>query len=80
MIRQNLLLVLTTASFVVAYSILAETSLGADSVAAVATQSYFENGKPAEAKQLAEQSRAGAEAFGSAGDTKEAQDFLQNHP
>jgi hypothetical protein len=28
MIRQNLLLVLTTASFVVAYSILAETSLG----------------------------------------------------
>jgi tetratricopeptide (TPR) repeat protein len=41
---------------------------------------YLENGKPAEAKQLAEQSRAGAEAFGSAGDTKEAQDFLQKHP
>ena len=39
MIRQNLLLVWTTASFVVAYSILAETSLGADSVAEVATQS-----------------------------------------
>ncbi|MBV8277983.1 MAG: hypothetical protein JO170_22345 [Verrucomicrobia bacterium] len=41
---------------------------------------YFERGKTAEAKQLAEQSRTGAEAFGSAGDAKEAQDFLQRHP
>jgi len=41
---------------------------------------YFENGKPAEAKRLAEQSRAGAETFGSTDDTKEAQDFLQKHP
>lgn len=41
---------------------------------------YFEAGKTAEAKQLAEQSRTGAEAFGSARDAKEAQDFLQQHP
>jgi tetratricopeptide (TPR) repeat protein len=41
---------------------------------------YLENGQTTEAKQLAEQSRAGAEAFGSAGDAKEAQDFLQKHP
>ena len=41
---------------------------------------YFENGKPAESKRLAEESRTGAEAFGSAGGAKEAQDFLQQHP
>jgi hypothetical protein len=40
----------------------------------------LENGQTAEAKQLAEQSRAGAEAFGSTEDAKEAQDFLQKHP
>jgi tetratricopeptide (TPR) repeat protein len=41
---------------------------------------YFENGKTTEARQLAEQSRAEAEAFGSAEDAKEAEDFLQKHP
>jgi tetratricopeptide (TPR) repeat protein len=41
---------------------------------------YFENGKTTEARQLAEQSRAEAKAFGSAEDAKEAEDFLQKHP
>ena len=41
---------------------------------------YLESGKPAEARQLAERSRSEAEAFGSAGDAKEAQDFIQKHP
>jgi hypothetical protein len=41
---------------------------------------YFENGKTTEARQLAEQSRAEAEAFGSGEDAKEAEDFLQKHP
>ena len=40
---------------------------------------YLESGNPAEAKQLAEQSRTGAEAFGSTADAKDAQDFLQKH-
>lgn len=41
---------------------------------------YQETGRTTEAKQLAEHSRAGAEAFGSTEDTKEAQDFLHQHP
>ena len=41
---------------------------------------YFENGKTTEARQLADQSRAEAEAFGSAEDAKEAEYFLQKHP
>jgi hypothetical protein len=41
---------------------------------------YFEKGKTTEARQLAEQSRAEAEAFGSGEDAKEAEDFLQKHP
>jgi tetratricopeptide (TPR) repeat protein len=41
---------------------------------------YQKTAKATEAKQLAEQSHAGAEAFGSAADAKEAQDFLQKHP
>jgi tetratricopeptide (TPR) repeat protein len=41
---------------------------------------YLENGRTTAAKELAEQSRAGAEAFGSSADAQEAQDFLQKHP
>jgi tetratricopeptide (TPR) repeat protein len=41
---------------------------------------YFENGKTAGARQLAEQSRTEAEAFGSAEGAKEAENFLQKHP
>jgi hypothetical protein len=40
---------------------------------------YADEGKTAEAKKLAEQSRAGAEAFGDPGGTKEAEDLLQKY-
>jgi hypothetical protein len=40
-------------------------------------KSYADQGKAAEAKKLAEQSRAGAEAFGDPSATKEAEDFLK---
>jgi len=38
---------------------------------------YLENGRATAAKELGEQSRAGAEAFGSVGDAEEAQNFLE---
>jgi tetratricopeptide (TPR) repeat protein len=38
---------------------------------------YLENGQATAAKELGEQSSAGAEAFGSVGDAKEAQNFLE---
>jgi tetratricopeptide (TPR) repeat protein len=41
---------------------------------------YANEGKATEAKKLAEQSRAGAEAFGDLSGTKEAADFLKAHP
>jgi tetratricopeptide (TPR) repeat protein len=40
---------------------------------------YALEGKTAKAKELAEQSRAGAEAFGDPSDMKEAEDFLHKH-
>ncbi len=40
---------------------------------------YADEGKAAEAKTLAEQSRAGAEAFGDLSGMKEAKDFLKSH-
>ena len=40
---------------------------------------YLGSGKPVEAKKLAEQSQAGAEAFGSSAAAKDAEDFLQKH-
>jgi len=41
---------------------------------------YFGAGRAAEARNLAEQSRSGAEAFGNPADAKEAEDFLRKHP
>jgi tetratricopeptide (TPR) repeat protein len=41
---------------------------------------YLENGQTTAAKELAEQSRAGAEAFGSIEGAKEAQSFLEKLP
>ena len=38
---------------------------------------YLDNGKRTEARRLAERSRAGAKAFGSTGDAKDATDFLE---
>jgi tetratricopeptide (TPR) repeat protein len=40
---------------------------------------YADEGKAAEAKKLAEQSRTGAEAFGDLSGMKEAKDFLKSH-
>jgi tetratricopeptide (TPR) repeat protein len=40
---------------------------------------YADEGKTATAKELAEQSRAGAEAFGNTSDRKKAEDFLREH-
>jgi tetratricopeptide (TPR) repeat protein len=40
---------------------------------------YAHEGKTAKAKELAEQSRSGAKAFGNLGDMKEAEDFLHEH-
>jgi len=40
---------------------------------------YADEGNTAKAKELAEQSRAGAKAFGDSSDMKKAQDFLREH-
>jgi tetratricopeptide (TPR) repeat protein len=40
---------------------------------------YAHEGKTTKAKDLAEQSRAGAQAFGNPSDMKEAEDFLHKH-
>jgi tetratricopeptide (TPR) repeat protein len=40
---------------------------------------YADEGETGKAKELAEQSRAGAAAFGDAGDRKKAEDFLHQH-